>query len=100
MPSQNVKARNLTALLILRACQSKATQYFYHMSLQELKAEAEALTGEERFELEAYLRQLRLQENPEEQRELAEINERMDAGEKIRWPELRRRHEELKTKGL
>lgn len=70
------------------------------MSLQELKTEAETLSRDERFALEAWLRELRLKDSPEEQRELAAINARMDAGEKVPWADLRKVHEDLKAKGL
>lgn len=53
------------------------------MSLAELKQEVSALSPVERAQLETHLRLLRWKERPGLAAHLAELNRRMDAGQKV-----------------
>ena len=58
------------------------------MSLAELKQEVAALNPVERTQLEVHLRLLRWKERPGLAEHLAEINRRMDAGQKVTQEQL------------
>lgn len=60
------------------------------MVFTEIKPQLDQLSPEERLKAIAYLKHLRQAENPEYQRELAQRHAEMDAGQKVRWEDLKK----------
>jgi hypothetical protein len=60
------------------------------MIFAEIKPQIEQLDPEERLKALAFLKHLVRANNPEYQAELARRNAEMDAGQKVRWTDLKR----------
>lgn len=61
------------------------------MSLNDIKSEIKKLSREEQFQVEAYLKALRLQESAKFQAELARAAKGIESGKKITAEELEKR---------
>lgn len=70
------------------------------MSTAELKAVVDKATPEERMFLEHYLAHLRRAEDPRYAEELAGRHRDMDAGQKTKWSEVKRIHNDMLNDGL
>jgi len=69
------------------------------MSVAEITSAIDRLTPEERAEVEMYLRRRFCEDTPERRRELSEIADEMDAGQKFSLSDLKKIHEERLAKG-
>ena len=70
------------------------------MSTTELKAVVDQATPEERIFLEHYLAHLRRSEDPRYAEEIAGRHRDMDAGQKVKWSEVKRIHQDMLNDGL
>ena len=64
--------------------------HFMPMIFAEIKPQIEQLDPEERLKALAFLKHLVRANNPEYQAELVRRHAEMDAGQKVRWTDLKR----------
>jgi hypothetical protein len=70
------------------------------VSITEIKASIDRMTGEERFFAAAYLQHRAQASDPADQALLSERMRRMDAGRKVTLDQAQRIHEALASEGL